>query len=47
MTAPERNVKLFDRFMDWVDCHPRTGWYICVVATMNLALNLIDAFNFF
>lgn len=45
MAPHERNVK--QRVFDWIERNPHTGWYIAVVATVNLILNFIDAFNFF
>lgn len=33
------NVK---RFMEFVDAHPRTGWYVAAVVTLNFLLNLVD-----
>lgn len=33
------------RLVHWIDRHPRTGWYVAVVVTVNLAvsiLNLVD-----
>lgn len=28
----------------WVDSHPRTGWYIAGVSTLNVVLNLLNLF---
>lgn len=28
----------------WIDCHPRTGWYISVVVTLILLLQVADIF---
>lgn len=25
-----------------IDCHPRTGWYIAVIVTINLLFQLFD-----
>ena len=56
MTRDDRHVKhvsaggnrgVKERCFDWIESHPRTGWYIAVVATLNFFLNLIDAFNLF
>lgn len=30
------------KFLIWVDCHPRTGWYLVGLLAFNTALNLID-----
>ncbi len=35
------------RCLLWIESHPRTGWYVAVMATLNLVLNLIDAFDLF
>lgn len=32
-------------FLRWIDCHPRTGWYIVAVGTANLLLNIVDLFH--
>jgi hypothetical protein len=34
-------------FFDYIESHPRTGWYIAAIATLNLLLNLVDAFDLF
>ena len=28
---------------DWVDAHPRTGWYVAVVVTLDFLLHLMQA----
>lgn len=33
------------RVSAWVDCHPRTGWYISALLLLNTVLNLIDLFH--
>lgn len=32
MAQRDEEVKpgLVDRFIRWIDCHPRTGWYVAV-----------------
>lgn len=45
MARDERNVKQV--CLDYIEAHPRCGWYIAIVATLNLILNFVDAFNFF
>lgn len=47
MTDERPNVKLWTRALHWIDCHPRTGWYLVTVATLNLLLNFVDAFDLF
>lgn len=32
-------------FLTWVDAHPRTGWYISLMLTLNFILNLLDALD--
>ena len=34
-------------FFAYIETHPRTGWYIATLATLNFFLNLIDAFDWF
>lgn len=29
----------------WIDAHPRTGWYVSLIVTLDLVLNLIDVFH--
>lgn len=36
---------LLEAFLHWIDCHPRTGWYLVVVASLNLILNVLDLFH--
>jgi hypothetical protein len=31
--------------LEWIDEHPRTGWYLVVILTVNFALNLMDALD--
>jgi hypothetical protein len=31
--------------MAWIEVHPRTGWYIAIMATLNVILNLLDAID--
>jgi hypothetical protein len=33
------------RCVDFFDTHPRTGWYIAFMATVNVILNLLDALD--
>lgn len=28
--------------LNFVDSHPRTGWYLCIVVTLNMLLQLLD-----
>jgi len=39
--------RCLDSFFDFIEHHPRTGWYIALLATLNFFLNLIDAFDLF
>lgn len=36
------NRGLKKRCLDFVDHHPRVGWYVAILATANFILNLID-----
>lgn len=29
------------RARNWIDQHPRTGWYVCTIVTANFLLDLI------
>jgi hypothetical protein len=31
--------------ISWIECHPRTGWYIAVLTTLNVVLNLLGLFH--
>lgn len=47
MTDPCEDVKpprgtLFTRTKTWIDCHPRTGWYLVSLLSFNTVLNLLD-----
>lgn len=33
----------WQRFRDWIDCHPRTGWYVAVMVTLDFLLHLMQA----
>lgn len=38
-----RRVKAWwDSCVRWLDGHPRTGWYIAAMVTVNVALNVLD-----
>lgn len=41
-----KRPRFIGRCVDWIDRHPRTGWYLVVVATLNLLLNFFDAVDF-
>lgn len=39
------NVKSFSRRIAcWMDQHPRTGWYVAAVSSLNVVLNLLNLF---
>jgi hypothetical protein len=48
MARPDANVKgrnFLIRTREWVDNHPRTGWYVAgwaVLVSLNTAIGLID-----
>lgn len=38
-----RSVKsAADDCVRWLDCHPRTAWYIAFMVTANVLLNVLD-----
>ena len=57
MTHDDRHVKsdpagenkrgLVRDCLDFVDSHPRLGWYIALLATLNFGLNVLDLFHNF
>jgi hypothetical protein len=32
-------------FLRWIDSHPRLGWYIAVVVTLNLVVTVLQVFG--
>lgn len=39
------NVKTVGRRINcWMDAHPRTGWYVALVSSLNVLLNLANLF---
>lgn len=40
-----RRDKFDDAVVRWIDCHPRTGWFIMTLLLLNTALNLLDLLN--
>lgn len=30
------------KLIHFIDCHPRTGWYVAVVVTCDLLIQLLD-----
>jgi hypothetical protein len=56
MARDDRNVKsdpagakrgLVRDCLDFIDNHPRLGWYIALLATLNFGLNVLDLFHNF
>lgn len=49
MTDKTPNVKRYPQrvrpLLEWIDYHPRTGWYLVVILTLNFVLNLLDALD--
>lgn len=50
MTHPEPDVKRqypkgSRPLLEWIDSHPRTGWYLVFMLSLNFALNLMDALD--
>lgn len=33
-------TRLVKRFIDWLDHHPRLGWYIAVMVTLDVLLQI-------
>ncbi len=29
-------------WLRWVDSHPRTGWYICAIVTLDFLINVLE-----
>lgn len=44
MARIDREVKSgrWRQFLDWIDGHPRSGWYVAAIVTANFVLQLID-----
>lgn len=36
--------RIVERVGYWIDCHPRTGWWIAVLMLINTVLNILDLF---
>jgi hypothetical protein len=46
MTHGLAKVKdIWTRMRNWVDTHPRTGWYIAMIVTGDLLLNILQLFD--
>lgn len=39
---PAGSNRWAERFLDFIDRHPRVGWYIAACATLNVVLNVLD-----
>lgn len=49
MNDDNKDVKGFrrrvvDNTAAWIDCHPRTGWWIACLMLVNTVLNVLDLF---
>ena len=33
------------KILSWIDAHPRTGWYICTIVTLDLLLDVLAFFH--
>lgn len=43
MADCDENVKgLGRRIQEYLDCHPRTGWWLASIGVINIILNLLD-----
>lgn len=38
-------VGLRDRCLGFIDAHPRVGWYVAIISTLNVILNLVQIFH--
>lgn len=49
MPNDDTNVKEYagrkPMWLRWVDGHPRTGWYICTLVTLDFVLQLLEVFR--
>lgn len=45
MTEKQGNVKQFAegkrRLLEFIDAHPRTGWFLCTLFAVNTIINVI------
>ena len=41
----DQQVKRHSPLVEWVDTHPRTGWYVAALLTLNTVLNVLDLFT--
>lgn len=39
------DVRISRRCMNWIDSHPRVGWYLVALSVLNLLLNTVDLFK--
>ena len=44
-SPPDDPCTLWDRFLYFIDHHPRCGWYIVGLLLLNTLLNLLDLFH--
>lgn len=33
------------RCLEWIDVHPRTGWYVALLLTFDVVLSVVDLWN--
>ncbi len=49
MAPDKREVKQentwWSDLLEWADAHPRVGWWLMVMANLNLILNIIGVFH--
>lgn len=38
-------TRLVKPIVTWIDSHPRTGWYIAVIVTLNFLVSVIGLFS--
>lgn len=46
MAPDDEHVKgRFEKMRAFIDCHPRTGWYIAFMVTLNFLVELFGLFK--
>ena len=36
-------IKKVKDFVSWVDCHPRLGWYIALMVTLHIIIDIAQS----
>ncbi len=46
MPEENANVKgIPEKILRWIDRHPRTGWYVSIIVTLNLIVSVVGLFH--